>query len=103
MRVFVTGATGFIGSAVVRELLSAGHEVVGLARAGSGGPLVVASGLVVVPGRLATEEDDAPENPVHPRVSEPVALRFADRGVRVSVVRLAPPVHGAGDYCFIHA
>jgi nucleoside-diphosphate-sugar epimerase len=176
MRVFVTGATGFIGSAVVQELLGAGHQVVGLARsdqaaaalatagaevfrgsledteglkeaardadgvihtgyihdfsptanpaaaaavdggaiaafgealAGSGKPLVVASGLPAIQGHVITEEDAAPENPHYPRVSERAAIALAasagqsDRDVRVSVVRLPPSVHGEGDYAFV--
>jgi nucleoside-diphosphate-sugar epimerase len=172
MRVFVTGATGFIGSAVIQELLGTGHHVVGLARsdtaaasltavgvevhrgsledpgslrsgaaasdgvihtayihdfsetgdpaaaaqtdgraiesigealAGSGRPLVVATGIVPTPGRLSTEDDDVPDGPGYPRVSERVALPFAGRGVRASAVRLPPTVHGEGDHAFIPA
>jgi len=177
MKIFVTGATGFVGSAVVQELIGAGHQVVGLARsdasaalleaagadvhrgtlddldslkrgaeasdgvihagynhdwlraapsdfvaaiaaaaetdrraietlgealAGSGRPLVVTSGTALVaPGRMATEETAAPSDPSFPRVSEPVALTMAARQVRVSVVRLPPSVHGAGDHGFV--
>jgi nucleoside-diphosphate-sugar epimerase len=168
MRVFVTGASGFIGSAVVPALISAGHGVLGLARSenaakalaalgaevlrgdlndpdrlragaaetegvvhlgfihdfdnfeasirtdrraietmgsvlgGSGRPFVFASGVVgLVPGRVATEE--VPFDPKsHPRAANAVvALGFAERGVRVSAVRLAPTVHGEGDHGFI--
>ena len=164
MRVFVTGATGFIGSVTVRELLQAGHQVLGLARSdaaaaalaaagaevqrgtlddldslrkgvaaadgvihlaynhdfsqyeaaarselraietlgealgGSGRPLVIASGLLgLAVGRVATERDlpDAATAAASPRsAGARAALAFAERGVRSSIVRLAPLVHG---------
>jgi nucleoside-diphosphate-sugar epimerase len=170
MRVFVTGATGFIGSAVVQQLLGAGHQVLGLARSqeaaraliaagaqahsgslddldslrsgaaasdgvihlafvhdfsayatagetdrravealgatltGSGRPLVITSGITVLtPGRLATEEDAPDANaPSAPRVpSEEAVQALAAQGVRASVVRLPPSVHGEGDRAFV--
>jgi nucleoside-diphosphate-sugar epimerase len=178
MRIFVTGASGFIGSAVVPELLEAGHEVVGLARsetsaktleeAGAivqrgdlddpdglakaaadsdgvihlafqhelafGGnfaaaaaadrraveamgaalddsdrPLVLASGMLgLKAGRVATEEDGlvpsaaVRANPAGRRSATALlTLSLAGTGVRSSVLRFPPTVHGDGDHGFI--
>jgi nucleoside-diphosphate-sugar epimerase len=50
MRVFVTGATGFIGSFLIPELISAGHHVVGLSRSEVGGDALTRSGAEVFSG-----------------------------------------------------
>jgi len=168
MKVFVTGATGFVGSAVVQELINAGHEVLGLARseeavqlltaagaqahrgdledidslkrgaaatdgvihtgfihdftrykeccetdrraieafgealAGTDKPLIVTSGTALLTsGQLALETDvRAADNP-NPRLTEEAADAVAANGVRVSVVRLPPSVHGMGDHGFV--
>jgi hypothetical protein len=68
--------------------------------------LVIASGIAVLtPGRLGTERD-APDPEAagrHRIASEAAALSLASRGVRSSVVRLAPSVHGERDHGFVPA
>jgi nucleoside-diphosphate-sugar epimerase len=79
-------------------------EAIGSALAGSYRPFVISSGTALLPsGRVGTE-DDTPGGTGFAALrgaSEELALSFASRGVRVSVLRLPPTVHGDGDHGFV--
>jgi nucleoside-diphosphate-sugar epimerase len=79
-------------------------NTMGQALAGSGKPLVITSGTLVMPTGHVTTEHDAPDDQslgMHRIPGEQACLAFADQGVRAIVLRLAPTVHGPGDYGFI--
>ena len=79
-------------------------EAMGGALTGSGKPLVITSGTLVMPaGKVATEQDAPdPQSLGTLRIpGEQACLGFANKGVRSIVLRLAPTVHGPGDYGFI--
>ncbi|MDQ1095197.1 MULTISPECIES: SDR family oxidoreductase [Chryseobacterium] len=171
MKVFVTGASGYNGSAILKELINAGHQVTGLARSeesariirdlgadvfhgnledleilqqgaqnadgiihcafnhdfmkggagtfldsaatdrnaifamgevlkGTDKAIVITSGMLGLPkiNGFITEESVAEHSP---RPSEEAALDLASKGVKASVIRLAPSVHDKGDAGFI--
>jgi len=77
-------------------------DAIGTILAGTGRPLVIASGtLGLAPGRVGTEQD-VPDIRSHPRVaSAQAAQAMAERGVRSVIVRFAPTVHGEGDHGFM--
>ena len=75
-----------------------GGEAMLEALAGTGKPIVLASGTPIVPGRPSTEDDNAPGGPMAARgANAELVLASASKGVRPSVVRLPRSVHGEGD------
>ncbi len=80
MRVFITGGTGYIGSAVVQELLSAGHEVTALTRSPDRVERLERLGVEPLVGRLQEPEAYAPAAAEHDAILH-CAFDYADDGV----------------------
>ena len=73
MRIFVTGATGFIGSRIVPELISAGHQILGLTRSDEGSKTLTAAGAQFHRGDLGVVEEELVEV-AHPEEEEGIRM-----------------------------
>jgi nucleoside-diphosphate-sugar epimerase len=99
MRVFVTGATGFIGSATVSELINAGHQVVGLARSAQGAEALAAAGAEVHRGSLDSLRSaaDVADGVVHTAyIHDFSRMPFAAQTDLRAIETLASTLEGSG-------
>ncbi len=102
MRVFVTGATGWVGSAVIEELRGAGHTVVGLARSEQSAAALASAGIEVKPGSLEDLESlkagaSAADAVIHTAFNHDFS-RFAENGAveRTAIDALGAALAGTG-------
>jgi nucleoside-diphosphate-sugar epimerase len=101
MRVFITGATGFVGSAVVQELIGAGHDVTGLSRSDAGAEALIRAGAGVVRADIndlerLREAAEAADGVIHAAFNhDPAQMRESSENERQIISTLGAALAGS--------